>query len=304
MLSLADKLRAVRALGSQAAEEVADAWGVSVRTLYRWKAKLKDELGDGTSSPSAPTDTQPVSRVTRFAPVAHEVPASPAASGVTPTDTQTVTADTSDDTFPPEVEEALGVLSRRERRFVLTYCNEGCNGARTARLLGMGNTDASHRTLASRMLMKVDVKAAVDAVLRSLAPSPQEITARLHHWAKGSADDLVDEEGRIDLADAKRRGALTRATSITVHRSVKERPDGTVTEDERVSIKLGDPLKAAELLGRHNAMFRDRVEHSGAMELNADDLLGLDAKAEAEAKAQLAAEAAATKAHEGGEVEP
>jgi phage terminase small subunit len=137
-------------------------------------------------------------------------------------------------------------LTDKQRAFVEHYlvCWNASEAARRASYTGKANV------VGPRLLANVSIQAAIQERLSALAMSADEVLARLTAQARGSMTDFLDDDGKIDLAQAREHGAL---------HLIKSR---SVTKDgER--IELYDAQNALELLGKYHRLWTDKVEHSG-----------------------------------------
>lgn len=81
---------------------------------------------------------------------------------------------------------------------------------------------------------------------------------------------VVDEGGgiKIKLFSDMPDGASGAIKAIKENRAIKEDADGNqVTVYDKTTYEMHDKMKALELLGRHLGMFKDKVEHSGTVNL-------------------------------------
>lgn len=126
--------------------------------------------------------------------------------------------------------EELKKLSAKEQCFVLEYMK--CkNATEAAKLAGYGTSNGSARTLGARVLAKVDVRAAVEAMMK-----PVLVQARV------SVDRLVEELSKYAF------GKLEDFVKIQYDMA------GNVVGAKLV---LKDKLTAIKLLGDHLGMFKN-----------------------------------------------
>lgn len=181
----------------------------------------------------------------------------------------------------------------KERMFVYHYMTDPRHVATDAcRNAGYNaTTSGSFRVIASNLLKKPHIIAAVNAGFESLAMPKFEVLYRLGFIAAGSVEDLLNDDDEFDMSLARKNGTagLIRKVKIKRTRRVVEQivPDEMFeTEDPRVKLLAGDgerreqiessvifeeityeihdPLRALELIGKHGKLFVDKFEHTGA----------------------------------------
>ena len=150
----------------------------------------------------------------------------------------------------PDIDALLAALTDKERTFVLAYveCLNGAKAARHARY-----SEASIYTIASELLRKPHIRAAIDALLDERAMQTSEILARLSDHARSSMEDFLSVRGRGLTLDLKKAEQLGRLHLIKRYSKTKQ----------GVTIELHDPQAALQLLGRHRKLFIDRTELTG-----------------------------------------
>ena len=134
-------------------------------------------------------------------------------------------------------------LTSKQRQFVAFYLGES-NGNATdaARRAGYKHPNVS----GPRLLVKVGIRAAIDAKLDSTALSSERILARLSEIADGGLVHVLKVESErvvtLDFRQAKRRGKLG------LLKKLKHTEHG-------VEIETHDPLKALEMLGKYRGLW-------------------------------------------------
>lgn len=117
------------------------------------------------------------------------------------------------------------------------------NAAEAARLAGYSERTAGQ--IGHELLKKPEISRAYKARLAELHMCAEEVLKRLADHARGSLDDFVTDHGTIDLAAAKRSGALKLAKRIKTQ-------SGKV---DSIEVELHDPQRAMEMLGKNLALF-------------------------------------------------
>jgi phage terminase small subunit len=147
-------------------------------------------------------------------------------------------------------------LTNRQQAFVEEYL--ACwNATEAARRAGYSKKTANEQ--GSRLLANVSVKAAVAARLAELKADADEVLIRLTDHARGSIEDLMDDEARLSLTSARERGKLH------LVRKLKQttRWDGDGNKIVTDEVELHDAQAALVQLGRHHKLFVDRTEFTG-----------------------------------------
>lgn len=146
-------------------------------------------------------------------------------------------------------------ITRQQEKFVDEYLL--CfNATKAARKAGYKDNDLLH-TNAFKLLQNTAIKEQIDARLKEAKLSVAAILKLLGDHATGSLGDFLDDNGNIDLETARETGLLHLLREIEI--TEIESKDGSTM---RRKIKLHDPQKALELIGRHHAMFTDKVHNT------------------------------------------
>ena len=153
-----------------------------------------------------------------------------------------------------------GGFTDKQKLFADFYVGEASlNATRAARLAGYKGDDNVLGVAGSRLLRNAKVRAYIDEQLKDLVISENEVLTILTKQAKGSLADVLDDEGRFDLGDAKRRGvdALLKKLKITetFHKS------GDM--ERRYEYEIHDAKDAAVQLGKFHKLFTEKHELTG-----------------------------------------
>ena len=100
------------------------------------------------------------------------------------------------------------------------YIRHNCNGVRALRSMGHPGTSEVLRTTAWRLLTNVDVQKALAKLRKEAAMDALEAVARMADIARGSLQDFLDKDGRVNLAKARRLGKLHLIREYRVRRNV------------------------------------------------------------------------------------
>jgi phage terminase small subunit len=155
-------------------------------------------------------------------------------------------------------------LEPKEQTFVAEYLVD-LNGAAAARRAGY--SDKSAAVLASRLLTKVNIAAAVQKAFAERAVrtglTADRVLAELEALAFSNIAHYVVDivNGKVDLADGAPRDAMRAVASIT-HKRI---PIGEHDHIDEVTLKLWDKPGMLRLAGQHLGIegFRTRVELTG-----------------------------------------
>jgi phage terminase small subunit len=138
-------------------------------------------------------------------------------------------------------------LSNKRRAFVEAYLVtwNASEAARRAGYIGRANT------VGPRLLANVGIQEEIQRRLAELKMGADEVLIRLADQARADIGQFIDEAGRFDWQKIKERGYLVKGISRT---------------DRGDRIELYDAQSALALIGKHHALFTERVEHSGTIE--------------------------------------
>ena len=140
-------------------------------------------------------------------------------------------------------------MTDKQRAFVEHYlaCWDKTKAAKSA-----GFSEKTAGQIGYQLLQKTSIQQAIQQRLNELKMSADEVLLRLADQARGSMEDFLDEDGRIDLALARQSGKL----HLIKTRSVTK-------EGER--IELYSAQSALELIGKHHRLFADVHEIDGSL---------------------------------------
>lgn len=175
--------------------------------------------------------------------------------------------------FTDDVRDAGGELYRytaKEKKFIFEYLTDPRHvGSAAAKSAGYdAKSDAVYRVIASQLLRKENIRAALNLAFESLTMPKMETLFRLGRIAAGDLDDLLDDNGDFNIDLARERGTTFLLKKIEIDRDVIEVKEGGEDLErsiikEKVKVTIHDPLKALELLGKHGKLFVERIEATG-----------------------------------------
>lgn len=165
----------------------------------------------------------------------------------------------------------------KEKLFVNAYLTDAkFVGSTAARMAGYNaGSDLAFRVIASNVMKKPRIRAAINEAFESLTMPKFEILFRLARIASGSLEDVLNDDGEFDIDVARDRDTAHLLKKIQITRDVvevkassNETPDGDETIErsifkETIKFEIHDPLRALELLGKHSKLFADKIEVTG-----------------------------------------
>ena len=155
-------------------------------------------------------------------------------------------------------------MTKKQKRFVEEYLID-LNATQAA--IRAGYSPDTAKSIGSENLTKPDIQARIAKAMaersKRTGVNADRVVAELAKIAFVNAEDVIDAE----TATVKPNAAREDTAAI---QSVKVKTFG---EDglER-EIKMADKIKALELLGKHLGMFKDKVELSGTLETEKNEL--------------------------------
>lgn len=155
--------------------------------------------------------------------------------------------------------KAFEALSDRHKLFVVHYIQENCNASKAMRTSGLAadhSSSAVTRVEAARLLSYPYVRAAIDELMSAEIGSPTESIQRLTIWSRACIDDVVDDEGKLDLAKARENGKIVCIKSIT-REEWFDKSKGTMVF--QVKVELHDAKDAEKTLMKHRGMLNDTI---------------------------------------------
>lgn len=154
----------------------------------------------------------------------------------------------------------MAKLREKQQRFVDEYLID-LNGTQAAIRAGYSAKTANEQ--ASRLLANVSIQQAISEKMaersRRTGVNQDRVILELAKIAFLKMTDVVDKNGNIK--DDASEDDLSCIESIKYKHS--ETDSGSCVERE---VKAASKLKALELLGRHQGMFKDKIEVSGLRE--------------------------------------
>ena len=150
---------------------------------------------------------------------------------------------------------SVNKLTPKQQLFADYYVGEGnLNATRSARLAGYKGEDNSLAAQGSRLLRNVKVREYIEEQLANLSLSAGEVLTILTRQAKASLADVLDDDGRFDLGDAKKRGVDGLLKKLKINHT---------KEGVHYEYEMYDAQSAAVHLGKVHKLFTDKQEITG-----------------------------------------
>jgi phage terminase small subunit len=162
-------------------------------------------------------------------------------------------------------------LSPKHRKFCEEYLR--CWNATDAYVAVYPKTKRDvARTSAARLLANANIFAEIQVRLDEMTLSANEVLARLAEQARADYKDFLQVAGNGDVALdlAKAEGKTHLIKKISQRRSVRSTKD-SVIDETILSLELHDAQAALVQLGKYYKLFTEKVEHSGSLEMTADE---------------------------------
>lgn len=142
-------------------------------------------------------------------------------------------------------------LNSKQELFVEEYlkCFNATKAAKAA-----GYSEKTAYSIGQRLLKEAEIASRVRARLAEAAMDANEVLYHLAQIARGDMDDLLDVNGNLDLIKARQFGKTNLIKKVKNRVMSTEQTDISETETEGY-----DRLKALELIGKHLAMWTDKV---------------------------------------------
>lgn len=149
-------------------------------------------------------------------------------------------------------------LTEMQQKFVTEFlkCQNASEAARRAGYKGKANVEGA------RLLARLSeyIKPHMPEKDNSNIMTPEEVLQALSDIARGNMGDFIDDNSmsiNINRAHENGKMHLIKKVKYVTKRDVHGEDE---TETDTVEFELYDRLKALELLGRHYAMFTDKIQ--------------------------------------------
>lgn len=151
-------------------------------------------------------------------------------------------------------------LSKKQQVFIEHYlvCWNATEAAKKA-----GYSAKSAYSIGSENLKKPEISARIRARLDELKMGADEVLLRLTEMGRANMRDFVDIDadgrGFINLTKAAKKGKLHLIKEIE-HVVETQTVNEMTTVRDSMKLKLHDQMAALQLIGKHHALFTDRVK--------------------------------------------
>lgn len=151
-------------------------------------------------------------------------------------------------------------LTGKQEAFINAYFACNFNGVRAARKAGYKGSYSVLGVAAHDNLKNPKIRAEINRRFKELTMGAEEVLMRLTSIACSDYGDITDKDGNVDVKLAKRRGLshLIKEQEFTEKFIPQEGHDDIVIRTAKV--KLHDPMRALELLGKHHKVFDRAAE--------------------------------------------
>lgn len=179
-------------------------------------------------------------------------------------------------------------LTGKEKAFVLAYVGESrFNATKAAELAGYNaKTRETFAAIGYENLRKPHISAFIDEFFDDALMQAKECLMRITDIARGSIQDLLNDQGNFDYKNAKENGSLHMVKKLKIKRTskvVKKEQDSypdpnsdqlqeidetleTSLLFEEIEFEIHDPLQALQLIGKHHKLFTDNHHLTGDLE--------------------------------------
>ena len=169
--------------------------------------------------------------------------------------------------------ETFNTLPLDHKRFILEYL-KSYNASKAYLKFHKKSTVKAAIANASRLITSDNIQKALREVsgvmLQGDVASAQELREFWTKTMRGSINDVCSWQDHSGLLFNKSSEEMDRDTARLIKKvkvTEKTSAKGDFTE-VKTELELHDPLKASELLGRTHGMFKDKMEHSGSVDIN------------------------------------
>lgn len=148
-------------------------------------------------------------------------------------------------------------LSNKHQAFVDAYLKT-FNATKAA--IEAGYSEDTARQQGSRLLTYADIKAALRTRYEENAMDANELLHHLAEIARGNIGDVIDDKGNLDLDKARQLGKSPLIKSVRSRTTTYTDKGGDGADTFETEVGMYDRMKALELIGKHLAMFTDKVQ--------------------------------------------
>lgn len=155
-------------------------------------------------------------------------------------------------------------LTPRQRAFVEAYVGEArFNGTEAARRAGYSGDAHALGVRGSELLAIRRVKEEVEVRMQAAIMPANEVLNRLGRHASASLADVLDDDGKFSLKEAKRKGTDDLLKKLKVKEITKQTLGDSRILETSYEYEIHDPQAALVHLGRYHKLFTDKTEVTG-----------------------------------------
>lgn len=162
-------------------------------------------------------------------------------------------------------------LTGKQKLFADYYVGEASlNATRAARLAGYKGDENTLAVIGSQNIRNHKIREYIDEQLKDLVISRNEMLTILTRHAKGSLADVLSDDGKFNLKDAKRRGVDGLLKELEIKETVKQSLGDTTILERNYKYKIHDAQSAVDKIAKIQGMIVDKseIEHKGAIVTN------------------------------------
>lgn len=126
--------------------------------------------------------------------------------------------------------------------------------------IAAGYAEKSARNQGYRLMKNDDIRAYIRARMEAAAMETNEVLYHLAQIARGDIDDMLDDDGNLDIKKARQSGKSNLIKRVKKKTIITADKDGEGSDIFETETEAYDRMKALELIGKHLAMFTDKVE--------------------------------------------
>jgi hypothetical protein len=158
---------------------------------------------------------------------------------------------------------AFEACSPKEKAFVLAYLRENCDSTKAMVASGLAEkheSDNGTRLAGWRLRRSEPVAAAIEEIQLAQVGGSAETLQRFARWSATTIEDVLDEEGNLDLEKARRTGAIHAIKAITTKTWYDK---GKGCEVTARTVELHDAKDAAKVLAKNQGLLEDTLRIKG-----------------------------------------
>lgn len=151
----------------------------------------------------------------------------------------------------------------QEKSFILSYLRANCDSTQAIRASGLDSEHQhpeSARLAGWRMVRRENVRAAIEEIQLAQLGSDSELLQRFQRWSRAKMQDVLDDQGRLDLKKAAENGSDITIKAVTTRRWWDKGVQAEMTETR---VELHSAPDAAKVLAKHAGLLEDTLRIKG-----------------------------------------